>query len=707
MPFPLLFKWTLYFLVLDAFGALYLTQVLGWPEFVAAFLACAGSWWTEEIRARVASFRRLWDILTGLFVVFAILDLAFLAESFMVGIIHLLLFLLVYKLYNTRGHRDILDLFILTFLLLLASSTLTVSFGFLLVFCLYMILGIWGVILYHLKRETEIALPEQSRDLLGATDLITPAFLTSSLVVGLASLLLTLAIFLFIPRIGRTFLPFRAQLGTATTGFTYRVDLGAFGTIQNDPTIVMRVSFPEGRMGPDRVGRLRWRGMAFDRFDGRAWSLSDPGRVPVRRTHQGYYVLAPLRPGDPLLLSEIFLEPIGTEVIFVPGRVLELHGLSAGLAEDASGGLALPSPPSARLRYLVLSQPEHGRAEALRRPVGEAEYPPEIRETYLQLPEVSARVRALARELTIGVATPYDAVRRIEAYLAANLRYSLDLGQQASPDPLDEFLFTRKAGNCEYFAASLAVLLRLSGVPARVVNGFQQGEWNDVGQYFIVRQRDAHSWVEVFFPAAGWVSFDPTPRATFEAQAFGESGWLSKTFDTLRMRWNRYVIEYSLNDQAAAALSLRRGSVAFRRSTSQRLQWWSIQIGLAFRRLWRTYGYAVMAAAALLAAIAVLFRRMEVGAFAGPWLPWTRKPRGAVGFYERLLRLLARRGHPRPPTATAREFLESLAEQPHLYGPARELTLLYERARFGAAPLTASERRHTTLLLEQVAQAPR
>jgi len=244
VPFPLFFKLTLYLLVLDAFGALSLTGILDGPGLVGLPLAFLGSWWADEIRARTPNYSRLWDAITAIFIVYALLDLLFLAESFIAAVIHLLLFLQVYKLYNARTHRDLLDLFILTFLQLVAACTLTVSFGFLLVFCLYMILGTWGLILFHLKRETDIALPERSRELLAGSDLVGPGFLLSSVGVAVTSLLLTLAIFFAIPRIGRTYLPLKAQIGTMTTGFTDRVDLGAYGTIQNDPTIVMRVSFP-------------------------------------------------------------------------------------------------------------------------------------------------------------------------------------------------------------------------------------------------------------------------------------------------------------------------------------------------------------------------------------------------------------------------------------------------------------------------------
>lgn len=707
MPFPLFFKLTLYLLVLDAFGALYLTSILSWPGLVTILLAIAGSWWADEIRARIPHYRQLWDALTGVFLAYGVLDLLFLAESFMAGVIHLLLFLLLYKLYNARSNRDLLDIFILTFLQLLAASTLTVSFGFLLVFCLYMILGPWGLILFHLKREADVALPERSRELLARPGLLAPGFLVESVGVAVASLALTLAIFFAIPRVGRTYLPLKAQFGTLTTGFTDRVDLGSYGTIQNDPTIVMRVSFPESPVSPDRLPDLRWRGVAFDSFDGQTWSLHDLARTPVRQTREGTFPVAPHRWGNPFLAYEIFLEPIGTEVIFGLPRVVTIQGRFGGLAVDAGDGLNLAAPPTSRLRYLAMSQPERLREEQLRRPVSPGDYPREIREAYLQLPELSPRLRGLARELAAGAATPYEVVRRVEAYLTDNLRYSLDLRRDSGLDPLDDFLFSRKTGNCEYFAASMAILLRVAGVPARVVNGFQRGEWNEVGQYFAVRQRDAHSWVEVYFPGAGWVTFDPSPRAAFEAQAFGASGRLGKYFDALRMRWNRYVIDYSVGDQALLAMNLRRQSLAFRRSMGQAWDAWSFQVWRNLRRLWRQYGAAVGVVLALLTASLVLFRRIPVSGISSAWLLRARARRTSVAFYERMIRLLARRGCRRPSTVTAREFAAALAGQPQLHMPVAELTGLYERVRFGGEPLTPAEAQRAAALLQALATAPR
>ena len=208
---------------------------------------------------------------------------------------------MIYKLYNAQSHRDFLHLFVLTFLALVAASTLTAHFGLLLVFSLYMILAIWGLALLQLKRETELHLPERSRDLLGAPGLVAPSFLISGFGMAVLALVLTLGIFFLIPRVGRTFLSLRGALGTQATGFTDRVDLGIYGAIQTDPTVVMRVSFPEDPNAPARSPDLRWRGVAFDRFDGRAWSLADSGRTPARQIREGQYAVSPFAVGSPFI----------------------------------------------------------------------------------------------------------------------------------------------------------------------------------------------------------------------------------------------------------------------------------------------------------------------------------------------------------------------------------------------------------------------
>ncbi len=702
MSFPFLFKLTLYGLTLDALAALYLTDLVATPTLCVVAFTLGVSWWVDHLRPAIPNYRRLWEVITVVFLVYAVVDLALLAESFMAAMVHLLLFLLAYKLYNTRSHRDLLDVFLLTFLMLVSAALLTTSFGFLLVFCLYMVLGVWGSILFHLRREADLAMPDRSGEALAAPGLVTPGFLCSSLSVAVVSLLLTVVIFFLIPRLGRTFLPLRGDFGGLSTGFNDRVELGVYGAIQNDPTIVMRVSFPEEVVAPERIPGLRWRGVALDHFDGRTWELADATRTQVRRVRDGQYPVRAHAVGAPYLSYEVLLEPIGTELLFGLPRITAIQGELPGLAVDAGEGLSLPRPPNSRIRYLAISQPERALEGVLRRPVRSADYPPGIREVYLQLPALSPRVRELAQELAAGARNPLEIARRVEAYLNENLRYSLDLGRPTDLDPLEDFLFERKTGNCEYFAAAMAVLLRAAAVPARVVNGFQRGEWNDVGRYFAVRQRDAHSWVEAYFPGAGWLTFDPSPRAAFDEQTFSVSGRLSQYFDALRMRWNRYVVDYNVGDQALVAMELRRQSTVLRGRLAIFWETWSRKIRRDLRTAWHNHGYAALGVCVLAAVLLVVCRRTRPGEMAAAWLLRARLRRTPVVFYDRMLRLLARRGHPRRPESTAREFVASLAARPQVSQPAAELTALYERVRFGGQPLTPEEGKRAALLLRQL-----
>jgi len=329
---------------------------------------------------------------------------------------------------------------------------------------------------------------------------------------------------------------------------------------------------------------------------------------------------------------------------------------------------------SARLRYTVDSELEPANPRAVRWPDAATPSSPAWRARYTQLPTVPPRVEALARELAAGSADDWDAAQRIAEHLRSRYRYSRALERRTALDAVEEFLFVGRSGNCEYFAASAAVLLRTLGIPARVVNGFQRGEWNPYGGYFMVRLSDAHSWVEVFVHGAGWMTLDPSPRAPELQVANTDTAlWL----DSLRMRWYQYVINWGLQDQIAAALAVRRTATSWR-DLSPSLPSWN-----ALRRAART-----PAAAIVLAVVAALV-----------WLAWRRRRRAAAGpgsrvpgFYARTLRALARRGVEPGPGETARELaLRASGTRPSWSAPLGQLTTGYERVRFGGGALAGAE----------------
>jgi hypothetical protein len=432
----------------------------------------------------------------------------------------------------------------------------------------------------------------------------------------------------------------------------------------------MRVSIPDWVPEPERLPNLRWRGVVLDEFDGRAWTIRHVHRVALRRMPGGDFPVSAPRGTGRILVQEVYLEPLGTEIIFGAPRVLGVRLRADTVNLDDTGSLSVPVA-RARLRYTVVSElerPPAGRSAGGRQP---ATLDPAAAARYLQLPPLSARIPGLARQVTTGSADPYEAALRLTTYLSREFRYTLTLERQTTLDPVEEFLFVRRAGNCEYFAAALAVMLRSVGIPARIVNGFQRGEWNPYGRYFMVRLRDAHSWVEAYVGGAGWVTLDPSPRGDAGAEWAFETARLY--LDALRMRWQRYVINWSLRDQMEAAASIRRQAT------------WGPSLAAA--REWaRGPGLAWSGVVVLVGGlIAWVWRRELPGRTprAG-----TRLPR----FYERALRALRRRGLRPEPSETAREFAARVARgAPACAEGFAALTAAYERVRFGEARLSPGE----------------
>jgi len=506
LPFALALKLSTYLLVADGFAALLVADVLSAPATAGVAAAILATWWADRVRGRLRP-----RVVTGVgvaFLAFLVVDAAFLAESFFDSVVRLLLLLLLYKLVTWRTARDVIHVGVLSFFMLVAASAVTTSLAFLAIFVAFLVVGTWTFTLVHLRQEAE----EYSAGGAGALEaarVVTTGFVTIGLVFSLAALLLTMAIFFVLPRVGRAFLPLQARTSGMATGFADRVELGASGTIQTDATVVMRVYLPDLPEGAPAPEGLRWRGLAFDSFDGTTWSTASPFRRPLPRRMDGIFVHHRPEPGQPLIRQEVDLDAVGTNVLFAAPRLVAVSVPLASLLTDESGAALLPQRATGRVRYTAYSQP--GALTSF-----ETALPSPLAQRYLQVPSPAPRVAALAREITAGARTPLEKAQRLEAALRQRYRYSLSLQRDRRFDPIEDFLFQQRAGHCEYFAASMAVTLRLEGVPARVVNGFQAGEWNEFGRYFTVRQRDAHAWVEAFIPGAGWLTFDPSPRAEFE-----------------------------------------------------------------------------------------------------------------------------------------------------------------------------------------------
>ncbi len=660
-----------YLLVCNGVASLLLAGLIEAPGAALVVLAMLGSWWLE--RARERGVVRAWmaRALVGTAAVAIAMDLVYLASTALDGMVHLLLFLILARLFMRRSLRDLRDAGFLSFFLLVATSSVTFSMGFVLVFTTFVLLATWMLMLHHIAAETERAAGAAGTASASRVD-FRGRLARVSLVGAAATFVITGVLFFVIPRVGQATLPLRTKFTKMVTGFSDRVELGAFGEIETDQTVVMRVYVTDTAEDPTLLPSLRWRGIVFDRFDGRTWAVGRAHRAPVKRWPNGRFLLdAPAGQGL-LLKQDIYLDPIGTDIVFAAPRVLRMEMSSGIVTADDMGSLAVPNV-AARLHYQVESELEPPLGKLTAAPSSATGLSAAARRRYLQLPALSPGIAQLAREVTAGSRTPTEAATRLNHFLSTRFRYTL-AKPQTSTDPLDEFLFERRSGNCEYFAAALAVMLRTLDIPARVVGGFQRGEWNPYGRYFMVRLSDAHAWVEAYFDGLGWVTLDPSPRAVTGAD--DHPSLLAMYFDAARMRWYRYVVNWSLQDQRLFASTVQR-------------QARDAGLALAWPREWRSkLWYLVPAAVVAVFVFAWLLRH------GGP----ARQTRQSGGrpprFYARALKALARRGLAPEPAETARQFCaRARVGFPDWADPLVRITAVYERVRFGLSLPTEDEQR--------------
>jgi transglutaminase-like putative cysteine protease len=488
--------------------------------------------------------------------------------------------------------------------------------------------------------------------------------------------------------------------GLRTTGFSERVDLGMIGSVKEDPQIVMRVQLPDR---PAAGGeRLYLRGVAFDYYNGQSWSASSRQRRNLGLVDDGTFVVRSGARERRAAVSgpfrqDILLEPLDTSVLFAAPFVESVIGEFMSVQLDGMTGLHLPYASPSRIRYSVVSR-EHRLLESDRTSV--LDYAAAIRERYLQLPPGSDGIGQLARRVADPVSPTHEKTMAVLEHLLSSYTYSLDADARGSEHPIDEFLFTRKTGYCEHYATAMVLMLRSIGIPARLVTGFLATEWNEFGNYYTVRQRDAHAWVEVYYPQSGWMTMDPTPS---NPTAFAPSFWMGfqRLTESMRLHWDRVFIRYSGRDQLAMISGLRDGGDSVRDAFSQ----WTSALASGSARFLQTWGErtqtlhrGVLWTSMLVLLIGVtglsvfLLRRWPYRR-AGDCPP-ARTQQQIVQAYKKMVELAARRGIRVGPSTTASELARLVSER---WEPAEaavhRVTTLYCRARFGVRSPSSEELR--------------
>ena len=617
--------------------------------------------------------------------------------------IHFLLVLMIIKLFNLQHRRDYVHLFAISLVAILAAASLTSELWYFPIFLAYMLAGVWTLLLFQLTKDAAVpwaAIRREPEPLESNSD-VTPKMFWMANGLAAATFGLTLVIFFVIPRVSAGFYQKGYGENIRTSGFSNTVDLGSIGPIKRDRSVVMRVELPDRQA--HEVGRFYLRGLAFDRYDGRSWANQLSHRRSLSEDSPETFTLRWSQshkpsPHGPALRQHIQLEPLDTPVLFAAPFAESINGRFPAIQADVTGALYLPFPSSTRIEYSAVSRSNTvAPADLQPRPTA---YPELFIRHFLQMPVQSERIAALARDVAESKQTMYEKAVAIQDHLASHYRYSLDAPLAAQAHPLEEFLFDRKTGYCEHYATAMVMMLRAIGIPARLVTGFLATEWNEYGNYYVVRQQDAHAWVEVHLPHSGWVMMDPTP-ADGDSPGGTLPAWhtVQSMLDSVRLRWNRFFVQYSATDQLAVMRDLQTGSASVRLRTLDSLAAFLRPLTAAFET-----GIDSMTNGGLphvVKVVAILLAGCGVVAWlvwGRPW-NWPRRSTGAAGdeqaivqLYRRMLRQLERRGIRKPAAMPPLQFIRIIQAQWSAAGTAvASITELYCRARFGRVPLTREE----------------
>jgi hypothetical protein len=752
------FRITSYALVATAFLALALTGQLDAVSVVLYAGAVCVSF-VRDRRAKIIDDQSVevlprprwrtwaWRGLAALYVPFLFFDAALLTNR-VLALVHLALFASAMKLLQPKRDRDWVFLHVMAFFMMLLSAGLTFNATFVGSLVLFLFFFVSTLAAFEVRRaQREISafqdetiapikqLKRRAKDETSTSPRRRVRYLLGASFAQLAVVaLLTLPFFFMIPRFGGGVA--RGFADTPATGFSDRVELGQVARIKKSQQVVMRVHLDRN---PGRY--LRWRGVALDEYENNIWKVAKAqNRIKkidnMRNVVSGavdavaplewpYQLVNPAAPRTSLNEQKIILEPLDTPTLFAAQMAIWLNGPIDSLQRDVySGALSTNVSFKRRTTYSVwsdLSVPGESelRAETL------ADLPPDIARLYLQLPHKwDRRIARLAHDITRNAATPFDKAKALEAYLKTQFEYTLDL-TITGEDPLAEFLFEVRKGHCEYFATAMVIMLRTLDIPARIVNGFQMGEYNDVNHLFTVRQSDAHSWVEVYFPhARAWVEFDPTPAAGIND--YSQGGLVSrfrKYMDAMEVFWLDYIVTLDSDEQASIIVGLQRRLAAVKDRMMDYYngakQWTREAMNFVVARDWQAIDWlklvSLLTLLLMIGGTVYVLRHLKQWSIAptgyGPWwhrwfiLPtWKRRRLArrdgrecAVMFYEQMLAIASRAGLVKPTHQTPREFAATSGSE-----PIHEITALYNRVRFGGAALDEAETRRVSRLLAEL-----
>ena len=661
------------------------------------------AWFIENTKWQIGSR-------AGLALIFVIIPLFYIDWKFQIvgsvgtGILaagslgKLILFLCSIKILQKKSDRDWIFIYLIAFFEVLLAAGLSISPLYLASLILYLSLTVCAFVVFEMRKTSREILAKNVRKEMPSAPLRKIPLTAICLLIGV--LVLSIPLFFTFPRVGGAGIGSGAGANNRMTGFSDSVKLGAIGQLLQNDEVVMRVRIEDNA---ENVKNMRWRGIALDYFDNQSWNKSlRQKNLAISEAQKDVFVLNTTTKPEEMVEQTVYLEPLQTQVLFTLANPVLIRGNFNYISKDAEDSVIANLPGLERISYKVFSDVQQPSVEILKTDNGNYD---SNDARYLQLPDqMDARIENLAANLTANQPTRFEKAKAVESYLQTQFGYTLDL-KAGGDEPLADFLFNVREGHCEYFATAMAVMLRTQGIATRVVNGFQAGEYNSTADAYIVKQKNAHSWVEVYFPETqSWITFDPTPFAgrDFGTENAGILGSFTSYFEALETFWIQYFVAYDNNEQRSLFNSVKSGVVDYQVKTSVWLEqiqakmsdWWKEVRGdkgfqtSAIAIAWGA-GYLLGASILILFLIWLYRKIVRLKFWKNLFVRFGQKTNAnIIEFYERMKTVLEGKGFTRQAHQTPLEFALAL-EMPE----AVAITEKYNRVRFGEKDLSDDEAR--------------
>jgi len=453
--------------------------------------------------------RRILNLISILAIIFFFRNLS--VSTIITSGINSVCFLIGIKFLERKEYRDYMQIYALVIFLIAGTTLLNFNVKFLIYLSVIVFLcTISTIFLLYFDIDNDLKIDKS---------VIFSTFSIGSLIIS-SSIPLMILFFIILPRIDSPIFNFLNRESTGIAGFTDKVTIGDVSKIQKNDIIAFRVKM---HRIPDNY--LYWRGTSLTYFDGKSWSNPE-------YNFKKDVIILPNEIFPVKFDQKIFLEPYPYNYLF---------------ALDYSKVFI----EKKYLPYLKRSISRKIIYYAHRISTGKIKVKIKQVKKYLQIPEnINQKIIKLAKKL--------KSPENIYKFLTSSKFHYTLKNLPISGNPLYDFLFIHRKGNCEYFATAMAILLRINKIPSRIVVGFFGGEYNPVGKYYIIRESNAHTWVEMYKDGA-WIRIDPSIRIFPEKISKGSSLFkkLKIYLDLINYYWFIFVVNYSLEDQIRIALKFQ------------------------------------------------------------------------------------------------------------------------------------------------------